>query len=194
MLRRQITVFTFVALFLSGAFATDITTGQTFWSGDQRTSLTIISPDQAKLGADGVIQICRYSRFGNSLHLVASSLGSVQALSFEIVPQGLKRSDGTFLYDEHHLDATIATKPINAPRPEYPYEARTRQITGRGIVLMTVNTSTGEVTDATMEKSTGSPILDNSAISAYRRWRFKPGSTDTKVRRPVIFTASGASY
>ena len=82
---------------------------------------------------------------------------------------------------------------ISAPRPEYPYEARSRHITGSGVCLVSVDTGSGSVTDATMAQSIGNPILDNSAVSAFKRWRFKPG-TVSKVRIPITFTMSGASY
>jgi len=81
----------------------------------------------------------------------------------------------------------------NAPRPEYPYEARSRKITGSGICVVTVDTGSGAVTDATMAQSIGNPILDNSALSAFRRWRFKPGAV-SKVKIPITFTMTGASY
>jgi TonB family protein len=82
---------------------------------------------------------------------------------------------------------------ISAPRPEYPYEARRSKMTGSGVCVMTVDTGSGAVTSAEMAQSTGSPILDNAATSAFRRWRFKPG-TVSKVRTPITFTMSGASY
>lgn len=82
---------------------------------------------------------------------------------------------------------------ISAPRPEYPYEARSRRITGNGVCLVTVDTASGSVTDATMSQSLGNPILDNSAVSTFRRWRFKPGTVN-KVRIPITFTMAGASY
>jgi TonB family protein len=72
---------------------------------------------------------------------------------------------------------------VSAPRPEYPYEVRSRKITGSGVVLMIIDVPSGSVTEASMVQSTGSPILDNAAISAFRRWRFKPG-TVAKVRMP----------
>ena len=80
-----------------------------------------------------------------------------------------------------------------APRPDYPYEARRRHATGSGVVVLTIDSSTGEVTDARVAQSTGSEILDNSAVSGFRRWRFKSGTT-TNVRVPITFTLSGASY
>ena len=82
---------------------------------------------------------------------------------------------------------------INAPKPAYPYEARSRHITGSGVCVVTVDTGSGSVTDATMAQSIGNPILDNSAVSAFRQWRFKPG-TGSKVKIPITFTMTGASY
>ena len=82
---------------------------------------------------------------------------------------------------------------VSAPLPEYPYEARRRKITGNGVVVITVDPVSGRVTDVTMEASTGSVILDNAAISGFRRWRFKSGSA-SKVRTPITFTLTGARY
>ena len=82
---------------------------------------------------------------------------------------------------------------ISAPRPEYPYEARRQKTTGDGIVAMTIDPSTGWVVDVSMSKSTGSPYLDNAALTGFRKWRFKPG-TVSAVNCPVTFTLTGASY
>ena len=80
-----------------------------------------------------------------------------------------------------------------APRPQYPYEARSRHVTGSGVCVVTVDPGSGSVTSASMAQSTGNPILDNSATSAFRQWRFKAG-TVSKVRIPITFTMTGASY
>jgi TonB family protein len=82
---------------------------------------------------------------------------------------------------------------INAPRPEYPYEARRQRITGDGVVAMTVDPVSGQVSDVSIVKSTGSPFLDNAALAGFRRWRFKPG-TVSSVRCPITFTLVGATY
>ena len=82
---------------------------------------------------------------------------------------------------------------ISAPRPEYPYEARSHHITGSGVCVVTVDPASGNVTSADMVQSTGNPILDNSATSAFRRWRFKPNSV-SKVKIPITYTMTGASY
>jgi TonB family protein len=80
---------------------------------------------------------------------------------------------------------------LSAPRSAYPYEARSHQITGSGAALLIVDPLTGSVLGATMSETTGSPVLDNSALCAFRRWRFKPG-TPSPVRVPVTFTLRGA--
>jgi TonB family protein len=82
---------------------------------------------------------------------------------------------------------------INAPRPEYPYEARRQKITGDGVVAMTVDPASGQVTEVFVVKSTGSPFLDNAALAGFRRWRFKPG-TASSIRCPITFTLTGASF
>jgi TonB family protein len=82
---------------------------------------------------------------------------------------------------------------ISAPRPEYPYEARRTRATGSGVCVMTVDVATGNVTSAVMATSTGNSILDNAAVSAFKRWRFRPG-TVSKVRTPITFTMTGAQF
>lgn len=83
------------------------------------------------------------------------------------------------------------TMAISAPRPDYPYEARSRHITGSGSVLLTIDTRSGFVVDAVISQSIGNPILDHSALSAFRRWRFKPG-TVSRIKVPITFTLTGA--
>jgi TonB family protein len=64
---------------------------------------------------------------------------------------------------------------ISTPRPEYPYEARRQHMVGRGIAILEVEPSTGNVTHAYMAQSTGYSLLDNATLSAFRHWRFQPG-------------------
>jgi TonB family protein len=82
---------------------------------------------------------------------------------------------------------------IYSPKPEYPYEARSRHVTGSGVCVVSVDTGSGSVTDATMAQSIGNPILDNATLSAFKRWKFKPGAV-SKVKIPITFTMTGASY
>jgi TonB family protein len=75
---------------------------------------------------------------------------------------------------------------ITAPLPDYPYEAKRRNLTGNGICVVTVDTATGTVTNATMFQSTGSPLLDKLTIQTFKSWRFKPG-TVSQVRVPISY-------
>src|SRR5689334_6415667 len=83
---------------------------------------------------------------------------------------------------------------IYAPKPDYPYEARSRHQTGSGVAVLSVDTASGNVTDASMAQSIGSPILDQSTVSTFRRWRFRPGACAPKVKVPITYTMTGASY
>jgi TonB family protein len=82
---------------------------------------------------------------------------------------------------------------VYSPRPPYPYEARSRKITGSGVCVVTVDTGSGSVSSATMAVSLGNAILDNAATNTFKNWRFKPG-TVSKVKIPITFTMAGASY
>jgi periplasmic protein TonB len=79
------------------------------------------------------------------------------------------------------------------PRPPYPYEARAHKIMGSGVITVDVDPASGNVTDANVTQSIGNSILDDAAVSTFRRWRFRPGSV-SKVRIPITFTMTGASY
>ena len=83
---------------------------------------------------------------------------------------------------------------VFAPKPEYPYEARSRHITGSGVCVLSVDVASGSVTDASMAQSIGNPILDNSTVSTFRRWKFRPGMAAPKVKVPITFTMTGASF
>jgi len=82
---------------------------------------------------------------------------------------------------------------IYAPPPDYPIDARERHLTGSGIALLRVDQKTGYVIAGRMLKSTGHIILDNAALSAFKRWRFKPG-TMRQIRIPIHYTMHGKTY
>jgi TonB family protein len=81
---------------------------------------------------------------------------------------------------------TSSSPKIFAPKPKYPRECRQKGITGKGLAILTVDRDTGYVTDAHMLKSTGHKLLDDSALEAFRKWHFKPG-TVSPVRAPINF-------
>jgi len=87
------------------------------------------------------------------------------------------------------VKATVAY----GPRPIYPYQARRQRVTGSGIALLTVDQTSGTVTDVRMAQSCGNVILDISTLDAFRRWRFKPGGV-TQLEVPITYTLMGVSY
>src|SRR5438270_13109999 len=76
------------------------------------------------------------------------------------------------------------------PKPKYPYEARSKHIQGSGIFVLHVHGQL--VTKVDTYRSTGSPILDNAALSDMRRWRFKP-NTPVLVVVPITYVMAGGS-
>jgi TonB family protein len=83
---------------------------------------------------------------------------------------------------------------VFAPKPDYPYQARAGHITGSGVCVLSVDVSSGAVSDASMAQSTGNAILDSTTVSTFKRWRFRAGAVAPKVKVPITYTLSGASY
>jgi TonB family protein len=63
---------------------------------------------------------------------------------------------------------------IEAYSPHYPYGDRLQRNEGRGVYRLTLDLNTGSVTQLVTLKSTGIGTLDGCALSAFRRWRWKP--------------------
>ena len=78
---------------------------------------------------------------------------------------------------------------IYKPNIQYPLAAKQAGITGAGVVVVSVN-SAGEVTNVVMDQSTGSDILDQASIKAFRTARFRPGTVPL-VKIPIRFTRTG---
>lgn len=96
----------------------------------------------------------------------------------------------------HHAKAADKGEKVTAiyaPIPIYPYEARVRQQTGSGIAVIMIDPSSGLVTDAVMARSTGVAILDDAALTTFRRWKFRPGTAQL-AKIPVTFSMSGQVY
>ena len=72
---------------------------------------------------------------------------------------------------------------LNAPQPLYPDEARKRRIAGSGIFKLRVRLDTGSVVRVDVVRSTGSQILDEAALEAFRKWRFAPALMRQMRRR-----------
>jgi TonB family protein len=91
----------------------------------------------------------------------------------------------------HAQPATPLRQPpppraIYTPKPVYRPEWAKQGLTGKGIVLVTIDQQTGNVTGARMLQSTGNKLLDGAALEAYSQWRFQPG-TGSRVKIPIEF-------
>jgi len=82
-------------------------------------------------------------------------------------------------------------KCIYAPLPEYPPAARERGLEGSGVFVLHLNRKAGTVISVTIEKSTGSAILDDAAIACLKRWRFIRNIDVSTVKVPFTYTATG---
>jgi len=93
------------------------------------------------------------------------------------------------LYGQYASPAESVARPqaIYTPVPVYRPEWAKQKLTGKGVVLITIDKETGKVTGARMLESTGNQLLDGAALQAYSQWRFKPGTVGTQLKMPIEF-------
>ena len=79
-------------------------------------------------------------------------------------------------------------KAIYTPKPVYRPEWARQGLTGKGVVLLTIDKQTGSVSGARMLTSTGNQQLDGAALQAYSQWRFDPRTVIiTQLKIPIEF-------
>jgi hypothetical protein len=112
---------TFVLLSIATALALPASAetnllGALFRAVTEAPRIKVISDDELEFtpDRDGANLVCKYSRDGDSLRVVATVHGSTQAIYFKFVPEGLQSADGTILYDVAHIEA--ASKAAAAER------------------------------------------------------------------------------
>jgi TonB family protein len=144
------------------------------------------------VGVTGSNPVSRTIFFGMNNYFVRSlSLGMLIIAS---ASPGFGQREAVVPNGPHEpTNQQVRALAIYSPRPEYPFEARVRGITGRGVAVLDVDKDSGHVTSARMALSTGNAILDNCSLDAFRRWRFKPG-TVAKVKIPIAFTMTGGRF
>ena len=100
-----------------------------------------------------------------------------------------------FKLEEVSVEDAIA-QVTYSPAPVYPILARQfnpaflnsrRSASGSGLFVLIIDRETGKVTQVTTVLSTGQKVLDDAAISAFSRWRFKPKTQFRAVRVPITF-------
>lgn len=75
------------------------------------------------------------------------------------------------------------------PQPQYPIRDRAAKREGIAIALAEVR-SDGRLADVRLEKSSGSPSMDQAALEAFKRWRFQAGQ-EGWIRQPFQFRLIG---
>jgi TonB family protein len=81
-------------------------------------------------------------------------------------------------------------KAIYTPKPVYRAEWAKQGLTGKGVVLVTIDRQTGSVTGARMLTSTGNQQLDGAALQAYSQWRFDPRTVAvSQLKIPIEFAS-----
>ena len=88
-------------------------------------------------------------------------------------------------YRDQHAPWNFADR-IKAVAPDYSVADRARRHQGSGLFGVILDPKTGAVTRVTIIESTGHPSLDNSATTALRRWRWKPGKWK-EIDIPIMF-------
>ena len=93
-------------------------------------------------------------------------------------------------HESSDLEKRLGDRVIEKHWPTYPLLARGYYFDGEGKYLLEINVETGNVTSVSIVKSTAHKILDDAAIFALRRWRFRP-HTLRKIIIPVNFSLRG---
>jgi TonB family protein len=88
-------------------------------------------------------------------------------------PTGLT-SDGRVVHANENKRAPWNPDRVKYERGDYPYLARLQLRKGKGWFRLELRRD-GSVATVKVMQSTGSIDLDQSAIVAFLRWRFKPG-------------------
>jgi TonB family protein len=78
-------------------------------------------------------------------------------------------------------------RAIYAPPPGYPTLPDGRRPKGKGVFVLHMDQKTGLVRTVSIQKSTGSPLLDREAVATFKRWKFFPGKVRSTITIPISF-------
>lgn len=134
-----------------------------------------------------------HSGFSVLLFLVCLGIPASSIVAIQPMPQGSAAVDAkgvrhTWITEWGKRPPWQADLTKMVP-PAYPYEARRARQQGSGVFRLQLDLATGRVTKATVLKSTGIAMLDNSALWALRRWQSKPGRW-REIEFPISFSLS----
>jgi len=100
---------------------------------------------------------------------------SIESSDAEVVPDTIVESEGEspFIEIVPYDKIEVKPKPLRSPVPNYPYEAKKKGIEGMTVVKMLIDTD-GSVIDVKVLKSSGNQLLDEAALDAALKSKFKP--------------------
>lgn len=128
-----------------------------------------------------------------------SAISEPQPLPPQIVPEvrgdgssPIPGKDTTTLHTAGGAETLAQPKYLKNPAPRYPEEARRNG--QEGVVMLAVQVdSRGQASAVTIKSASGYLLLDEAALKAVQRWKFKPArigsmAIDSQVEIPVRFT------
>jgi len=120
---------------------------------------------------------------------------SVDPRTGEVNSARIESSTGHKILDDAALAAfrQWRFKPGGVSKVKIPIRFVMDDAPGNGSLLAEVDQNTGRVTSVQMLASTGNQKLDDAALNAFRKWRFKPGGP-RKVKIPITFTMQDMRY
>ncbi len=86
-------------------------------------------------------------------------------------------------------DGGLLSQVPGNPQPHYPERDRFAHNQGTAVFLAFVRPD-GSVEQVVLEKSTSSRSLDEAAVSAFKKWKFKSGQSSW-IRQPFTFSLNG---
>ncbi len=97
-------------------------------------------------------------------------------------------SSGTAPVQEAFAPSEVVIGNRDFPKPPYPYEAKLRHL--QGTVVVSLSVVDGRIVDAAVERSSGSGLLDRTAVTWIRKkWRF-PAEVTRSLTQPIAFELS----
>ena len=116
----------------------------------------------------------------------------VVALAYSLSSGAFAAENTVAVWNDGHIsslsDEELVRYALASPGAGYPEAAQAQKISGSGVYELQINKG-GKTTAVAIVKSSGSPILDQAAKSAFLNWRFKPG-VFSRIRIPVSWSAN----
>ena len=109
-----------------------------------------------------------------------------------VASSALAADKTTAVWSDGHTSAVsdeeLMRYALNSPGPGYPQQAQKTKAVGSGVYELRIDKA-GVTKSVVIVKSSGNDILDKAATTAFRAWRFKPG-TFSSIRIPVSWSVN----